>query len=132
MSEQNTIQDVSVAQIMRRDPKTITGEETVRIAVVKMRVNGIRHLVVVSPDGGVFGLISQRDIFRFLAEVGHRSAEVRSVMTAPVISANPEMSVAEAAQLMRKERIGCLPIVSATRKLVGIITRSDVLDFVSS
>ena len=97
-----------------------------------MRVNGIRHLIVTAPDASVIGLLSQRDIFGFLAEVGQRDAEVRNVMTAPVISAAPEMSLYEAAQLMRKERIGCLPIISGPRKLVGILTRSDVLDFVSS
>jgi CBS domain-containing protein len=127
-----TVQAVTIAQVMRRDPKTISGDETVRGAVVKMRVNGIRHLVVTLADGTVVGLLSQRDIFRFLAEVGQYSAEVRNVMTAPVISANPEMSLYEAAQLMRKERIGCLPILVGSRRLVGILTRSDILDFVSS
>jgi CBS domain-containing protein len=127
-----TVQAVTIAQVMRRDPKTISGDETVRGAVVKMRVNGIRHLVVTLADGTVVGLLSQRDIFRFLAEVGQYSAEVRNVMTAPVISANPEMSLYEAAQLMRKERIGCLPILAGSRRLVGILTRSDILDFVSS
>lgn len=131
MAEQ-TVQDVTIGQVMRHAPKTISADETIRGAIVKMRVNGIRHLVVVAPDGGVLGLISQRDVFRFLAEVGQHSAEIRNVMTAPVISATPEMSLYEAAQLMRKERIGCLPVLSASRKLVGILTRSDVLDFVSS
>ena len=126
------IEEVTIAQVMRRDPKTIGLDETVRNAVVKMRVNGIRHLVVTAPDGTVMGLISQRDIFRFLAEVGNTSAEIRTVMTAPVFSATPEMTLHEAAQRMRKERIGCLPVLIGTRQLVGILTRSDVLDFVSS
>jgi acetoin utilization protein AcuB len=126
------IQNVTIAQVMRRDTKVIGPEETVRNAVVKMRVNGIRHLVVISPDLSVIGLISQRDIFRFLAEVGNHGEEIRNVMTAPVISAHPDMSLYEAAQLMRKERIGCLPVLVNSRKLIGILTRSDVLDFVSS
>lgn len=126
------IHDVTIAQVMRRDTKVIGPDETVRNAVVKMRVNGIRHLIVISPDLTVIGLISQRDIFRFLAEVGNHSEEIRNVMTAPVISGNPEMSLYEAAQLMRKERIGCLPVLVDSRKLIGILTRSDVLDFVSS
>lgn len=126
------IQNVTITQVMRRDTKVIGPDETVRNAIVKMRVNGIRHLIVISPDLSVIGLISQRDIFRFLAEVGNHGEEIRNVMTAPVISANPDMSLYEAAQLMRKERIGCLPVLVNSRKLVGILTRSDVLDFVGS
>ena len=39
----------------------------------------------------------------------------------------PETSLAKAVGLLRKHRIGALPVVKA--KLVGIITRSDVLDY---
>ena len=129
MTEQ-TVQDVTISRVMRRDPKTIRADETIRIAVIKMRVNGIRHLIVTAPDATVIGLISQRDVLRFLAEVGNHNAVVRDVMTAPVISGTPDMSLLSAAQLMRKDRIGCLPVISG-RRLVGILTRSDVLDFVS-
>jgi acetoin utilization protein AcuB len=108
------------------------GNETVSEAVVKMTEHGIRHLVVVSPTGLVCGLISQRDAFRHLAENRNRVAFVRDAMTAPVISADPEMPLSEAAHLMRKNRIGCLLIVSPSRKLLGILTRSDVLEFVTS
>lgn len=132
MATPSTAQDVPIAQIMRRDPITIVGSESVGSAVEKMSEKGIRHLVVVSPTGIVCGLISQRDTFRYLAENRNRVAEVRDAMTAPVISADPEMPVSEAAHLMRKQRIGCLLIVSPLRKLLGIITRSDVLEFVTS
>ena len=132
MAVQNTAQGVPIAEIMRRDPITILGSETVSDAVVKMTEHGIRHLVVVSPTGMVCGLISQRDAFRHLAENRNRVALVRDAMTAPAISADPEMPLAEAAHLMRKNRIGCLLIVSPSRKLLGILTRSDVLEFVTS
>lgn len=132
MPIQNTTQDVLIADIMRRDPITILGNESVSSAVVKMTEHGIRHLVVVSPAGIVCGLLSQRDAFRHLAENRNRVALVRDAMTAPVISVDPEMPLSEAAHLMRKQRIGCVLIVSPSRKLLGILTRSDVLDFVTS
>jgi IMP dehydrogenase len=132
MAVQNIAQDVTLAQIMRPDPVTIFDNETVGQAVEKMTEQGIRHLVVISPAGIVCGLISQRDTFRYLAENRNRVAMVRDAMTAPAICAPPDMSVSEAAQLMRKQRIGCLLIVSPSRKLLGIITRSDVLDFLTS
>ena len=48
-------------------------------------------------------------------------------MTSTVLTLAPAASVADAARLMRRERIGAIPIVDAGR-LVGILSRSDVLD----
>ena len=132
MAAQITAQDVPIARILRADPITVSGRETVANAVEKMNEHGIRHLVVVSAAGMVCGLISQRDGFRHLAENRNRVASVRDAMTAPIISAGPEMPISEAAHLMRKQRIGCLLVVEPNRKLLGIVTRSDVLDFVTS
>jgi acetoin utilization protein AcuB len=52
---------------------------------------------------------------------------VESVMTSNVLSLAPSDTVERAARLMRRQRIGAVPIVSAGR-LVGVVTRSDVLD----
>jgi acetoin utilization protein AcuB len=48
-------------------------------------------------------------------------------MTPHVLTIPPGTSMLDAARLMRKERIGALPVVEG-EKLVGILTRSDVLD----
>jgi CBS-domain-containing membrane protein len=49
------------------------------------------------------------------------------VMTADVTTVAPNGSIADAARLMRKQRIGALPVVEG-RRIVGILTRSDILD----
>ena len=48
-------------------------------------------------------------------------------MTENVLTLGPTDSVTEAARLMRRERVGAIPIVENNR-LVGILTRSDMLD----
>ncbi len=52
---------------------------------------------------------------------------VEMVMTPHVLTLGPKDSVVEAARIMRRERIGAIPIVDGNR-LVGILARSDVLD----
>jgi len=52
---------------------------------------------------------------------------VEEVMTRNVITLGPDDALAGAASLMRRERIGAVPIVEGDM-LVGILTRSDVLD----
>jgi acetoin utilization protein AcuB len=51
---------------------------------------------------------------------------VETVMSAKVMTLKPEDPVAQAANLMHRERIGGVPILDGKR-LTGIITRSDVL-----
>lgn len=132
MSENRQYSAPSVGQIMRTDPVTIHATSTVRDAVNVMSRNGIRHLVVVSPMGNVIGLLSQRDIFRHLSESGNRNSIVGNVMTTPVVSTQPDVPADEAARLLVENKIGSLPVVSDSRQLVGVVTRSDLLTLIRS
>jgi acetoin utilization protein AcuB len=52
---------------------------------------------------------------------------VEDVMTHDVLTVEPDAPLDDAARLLRRERIGALPVVSAGR-VVGIVTRSDLLE----
>jgi len=67
-----------------------------------------------------------KDIDRFVEKI-----TVEEVMTHDVFTVRPETPLAKAVGLLRKHRIGSLPVLKNNR-LVGIITRSDILDFVLS
>ena len=94
-----------------------------------MKLKGIRHLVVKN-DSELVGVLSQRDLgapdqFDF-----REKRRVAEVMTTHVVTASPDMSLKQAANLMRGRTIGCLPVVEEGHpsRLVGIITVSDLLD----
>jgi len=59
------------------------------------------------------------------------SYTVEEVMTHDVFTVRPDTPLATAVALLRRHRIGSLPVVK-NKQLVGIITRSDILDFVLS
>jgi acetoin utilization protein AcuB len=59
------------------------------------------------------------------------SVMVEEVMSHDVMVVRPDMPLAAAVGLLRRHRIGSLPVMRSG-KLVGIITRSDILDFVLS
>jgi CBS domain-containing protein len=111
-----------LGELMTRDVKTCQEWELARDAHDKMRLHHVHHLVVV--DGvKLQGLISERDLHGALP----RDASVGDLMLSPVITASPETTVREAANLMRGRSIGCLPIVKDAR-LVGIVTVTDLLE----
>jgi len=51
---------------------------------------------------------------------------VRDIMTTPVISVSPEMTVKDLAAMFRDKRIGGVPVVDGGR-LVGIVTEGDLM-----
>src|SRR5215471_5190357 len=59
------------------------------------------------------------------------SVTVEEVMSHDVFTVRPDTPLKKAVGLLRRHRIGSLPVVK-NRSVVGIITRSDILDFVLS
>jgi acetoin utilization protein AcuB len=118
--------------------KPLDSIQHARELMVQHRVNQLPVVV----DGRVVGIVTDRDLRDAFPSVFDSTArrEVKSksganpseitvemVMTPNVLTLGPKDSVGTAVQLMRNERIGAIPIVDANR-LVGILTRSDVLD----
>jgi len=52
---------------------------------------------------------------------------IETVMSDGVLTIGPKKTLREAVRMMRRHRIGALPIVEKGR-LIGILTRSDILD----
>lgn len=77
---------------------------------------------IVDDEGRIIGLLTSRDT-KFL----HRlDVPVEEVMTTSLVTAKPGTSLGEAFGIMMARRIGKLPIVDATGRLVGLYSFNDV------
>jgi acetoin utilization protein AcuB len=115
-------------EIMRTRVQTISPRETAGVALERMRRGRIRHLVV--QDGErIVGVVSDRDI----AALGSlRQVEtVEDVMSGPALTCSPDMTLRQAANLLRGRTIGCLPLVEEG-KTVGIVTTTDLLELIGA
>ncbi len=95
--------------------------------VVNGRLVGIvtdRDLRSASDSMRVSGMAARADLVQ--EDVIPENITVETVMSAKVMKLKPQDAIERAANLMRRERIGGIPVVDGKR-LVGIITRSDVL-----
>jgi len=127
----------TVAQWMTKSVLTIKPHESLRHARERLAKYRINQLPVVVDDKLV-GIVTDRDVRdaypsslrlfygKDIDEFGD-SHTVEEVMTYNVVTVTPDTSIREAAQLLRQQRFGALPVVE-DGKLVGIITRSDLLD----
>ena len=129
----------TVSHWMTKTVVTIKPHDTVGQARELLSKHRINQLPVVVNDKLV-GIVTDRDIrdaypssLRLLRgkdiDDFADAHTVEEVMTYNVIVVNPHTSLREATQRLRRQRLGALPVVDK-EKLVGIITRSDLLDAV--
>ena len=122
---------------MTRNPVTISSTSTVRDALEAMERVGCHHLPVLNSDKHLVGVITARDCRLALSlpdvvrdywqeDALAPQLPVRSVMTAAPTVTTPDASAAEAAGLMLRQYVSCLPVMH-DETLVGIVTVSDLL-----
>lgn len=113
-----------IQEIMSREVKTIAVAATADEARSLMRLHGIHHLVVL--DGrSVAGVVSARDLSERAGV--RKESRVGELMSRSVVTARPDATLRQAANLLRGHSIGCLVIVEGT-KPAGIITTTDLLE----
>jgi CBS domain-containing protein len=126
----------SIYSIMQRKVHTISLDDRVIHARRIMISENIARLPVLE-EKKLVGIISDIEIALAFASLKksfslgkqkHHLDEllVKDTMRTPVISANPTISIFDAAQLMLIQNIGALPLVE-NEKLVGMVTRTDLI-----
>jgi len=120
---------LKVEDVMVEDVITVEAGATVRKAVSLMNQNEIGCLIVVK-QGKAIGIVTERDMLaRVLAQSRDpERTRVSEVMSAPLIVADPDMELEEAARLMFKMKVKKLPVVT-NGQLIGLITLTDLARF---
>jgi len=119
----------TVGDWMTRSPLAVSPQTQVGEAARLMRLQGIRHVLVVEGDILV-GIASNRDLRGHTPDQpGDVSARtpVARVMTESPITVSAQTPLTEAARAMLDRKIGALPVTDDLR-LVGILTKADALE----
>jgi tRNA nucleotidyltransferase (CCA-adding enzyme) len=121
----------TVAEIMSRSPQVLRPDALVRAAARRMQQFGHEGYPVVD-DQRVVGLITRRAVDRAMAHsLGDRP--VSDFMQVGEISVTPQASIPHLQRLMMEHDWGQIPVVDAdTRRVVGIVTRTDLLKQLAS
>jgi CBS domain-containing protein len=135
-----------VGDVMTHDVVTVTENTVYRKVVDLLTERRVSAVPVVDEERRVVGVVSEADLLHKIEFVGEeherrvftsrrrRRAEVkahgllaRELMSAPAITVVAGTSLTVAAKLMDDERVKRLPVVDELGRLVGIVTRSDLL-----
>ncbi len=135
----------TVKSWMTRDPVTTAPDTSALDAQASMLRFGIRHLPVVDEHRQLVGILSVDDL-RAALSVGtevraplpadERAAaaewRVGDLMSFGPSTVGPDALLTAAADLMASRRFGCLPVVDRERRLVGILSETDLLRALAS
>jgi CBS domain-containing protein len=121
---------MTVDQYMTTDLFTVQSDDPVDLVANLMGWERIRHVPVEDQDHRLVGLVSYRAVLRFLTSDKSQNTSdtpVSDIMKTDVLTVFPHTPTLDAIALLRRYRIGCLPVVSDGR-LVGIITEENFMD----
>jgi len=122
-----------VRDVMTTGVVTVRAGTPYRVIAAMFREHRVSGFPVTAADGTVIGVVSESDLLALAAgrhHRGHRAdgqATAGDLMTCPAVTISPDDPVQTAARVMHSHRLQRLPVVDRDRRLVGIVSRSDVL-----
>lgn len=137
---------IPVKDLMTKDVVTVKRNADIQEAARRLSGLSISGMPVVDDDGKVIGVISEADILSLAGlKKGHTFKDilrhllgeplpkrgtgttVGDVMSAPAITAGPDDDAREVAAVLDSRRIKRLPVVGHDGKLIGVISRADIV-----
>ncbi|MGW2089181.1 CBS domain-containing protein [Streptomyces sp. NPDC001880] len=135
----------TVAELMTRDVVRARCDLPFKEIVELLAEHDVTAVPVVDELDRPMGVVSEADLLRKSADVADptgrtplphleawerakaEGARAEELMSAPAVCARPEWTVVEAARLMEVQSVKRLPVVDETDKLLGIVSRGDLL-----
>jgi acetoin utilization protein AcuB len=138
-----------IQEVMTKDVICLELQDDIAKAIKVLQTEQFRHVPIVDVNGKLAGLVSDRDILRNLPFAGKRPPTppkifrehlfavdpwgkrhlqpLESIMVRRILHITPGTRICDAAEILCKEKISCLPVVDEGGKLRGIITVTDLM-----
>jgi CBS domain-containing protein len=120
-----------VEEFMETDLFTVYEEDTLELVTDILNWRRLRYIPVENNDGHLVGLITTRVLLRnYTRQDAPGTDEIKlvsDVMIKEPRTIGPRATITEAMDIMRDNKLGCLPVVSESNDLIGIITEMDFL-----
>ncbi|MCW4025037.1 MAG: CBS domain-containing protein [Candidatus Bathyarchaeota archaeon] len=117
-----------IRHLMIKDIVTAKKEETIKDSVALMFKMHVGSIVIVDEKKSCNGLVSERDILRFIAQGLSLDLPLEEVMTKNVITIPEYATFEDAKRIFRERKIRHLPVVDTENRLVGLLSIRQLFD----
>jgi len=122
---------------MSKNVITIDADDSMNTAIRLMKRHKIKVLPVME-KGNLVGILSDRDIKKASASEATSldvyelayildKVKIRNIMSKPVITVPPLLTVDEVAEILVAKDISSVPVVDEKERIIGILTKTDIL-----
>jgi CBS domain-containing protein len=124
---------LKISDVMTRDVISVKKDTPIFEAMEVMRENNVTGMPVIESDMTLVGVLTEKDVIRlFYCGEEDENKTVEFYMTRPAVSYRENESLARVCDFMMVNYFRRVPVVSRQGKLVGIISRPDIIDFIMS
>jgi two-component system sensor kinase FixL len=118
---------MEVRDVMSRNVAAILPNETL-VSVAKIMSEKHISCVAIVDNSSIIGILTERDVLKKAVAEGKdfRKISAAALMSAPVVSVSPDLSVLAASKIMEAKNIKRLPVL-ANEQLAGIVTQTDLV-----
>ncbi|WP_298521506.1 CBS domain-containing protein [uncultured Methanobrevibacter sp.] len=127
-----------IKEIMTRDLITLSNKASIGETIQTMLDNQLGAIPLVDADGKLAGIVTERDIALSLAGISGKET-VQDYMSPKVFSTTPGTPIGDACKIMVRNGLRRIPVIGgeadiskAAKKLLGIITSTDVIRFLNA
>lgn len=125
-----------VSDVMTKDPIAIGPDTRFKTCAKLMQVHDLTAVPVVTEDGSLVGIVSEADLLakeaersdRGRADRKARAMTVGELMTGDLVTTAEDAPLTIAASLMFEHHLKVLPVVDFSHRLIGMVSRAQVLN----
>ena len=122
---------LNVKDVMTKDVVSVKKETPIYEAMELMRKEDITGMPVIEDDMTLVGVITEKDVLRlFYADEDEKNQTVGFFMTRPAVSYWENETLRSVCDFMMINYFRRVPVVSKKGKLVGIISRPDIIEHI--
>ncbi len=122
---------LKVKDVMTKDVISVKKDTPIYEAMEIMRKKDITGMPVIEDDMTLVGVITEKDVLRlFYADGDEKNQTVGFFMTRPAVSYRENENLRSVCDFMMINYFRRVPVVSKKGKLVGIISRPDIIDYI--
>ena len=120
-----------VKHVMKTNVVTVTRDTPVSHATELLMENNITGMPVVEEDMTLIGVITEKDVLKLFYSSGHTTNRtVNDFMTTPAVHFDEDEDIKNVCDCLMQNFFRRVPVTS-NGKVIGIVSRRDVLDYVS-
>ncbi|MDZ8188479.1 MAG: chloride channel protein [Nostoc sp. ChiSLP02] len=116
---------LTAADVMQRRVETLSSQMSVDEAVQAFSQSHHRNFLILE-NGKLVGIVTQKDLINIASQQFGGDRTVSEIMTPEPVTVSPTATLAHVLHILNRYHLSCLPVTEG-RKLVGIITRSDII-----